>query len=148
MVLNSGNHEFICIRHRRTQTLYISELIEPSVCKEPSYGKLHVGLYLAAVKDTMDRERQVRNAQSLGGGDGPSGSGGDDTDSARGGGQGGGEKGDRRDPHSGGEPRGGGQGTQPKQSGSGKPKESGTQRGRSASSTVAARDLAAQVCFV
>ena len=101
----------------------------------------------------MDRKRQVRNAQSLGGGDSPSGSGGDNSDSARGGGQGRGRKGDRRDPYSGGEPTGGGQGTQPKQSGSGKPKESGTQRGRSASSTVkkmtmATHDLAAQVCFV
>ena len=151
-VLNSGNHEFICIRHRRTQTLYISELIEPSVCKEPSYGKLHVGLFIAAVKDTMDRERQKCNAQPLGGSDGPSGSGGDNAGSARGGGRGGGHKSDRWDPHSGGEPEGIGQGTQPKQSDSGK-KESGTGRGGSVSSTVeemamGAHELAAQVCFV
>ena len=91
-VLNSRNHEFICIRHRRTQTLYISELIEPSVCKEPSYGKLHVGLFIAAVKDTIDRERQKCNAQPLDGSDSPSGSGGDNADSARGGGRGEGHK--------------------------------------------------------
>ena len=100
----------------------------------------------------MDRERQKCNAQPLGGGDGPSGSGGDNADSARGGGRGGGDKGDRRDPHSGGEPEGGGKGTQPKQSDSGK-KETDTGRGRSVSSTVeimamGAHELAAQVCFV
>jgi hypothetical protein len=58
IVIQSGNHEFIGIRHRETQTLYISDLIEPPTCKEPSYGKLHVGLYIAAIQDLMDRAKR------------------------------------------------------------------------------------------
>ncbi|KAF8351949.1 hypothetical protein F5887DRAFT_1170315 [Amanita rubescens] len=76
IVLQSGNHEFIGIRHRATRTLYISDLINPHACKEPSYGKLHVGLYIAGLKDALDRERQVHSAQPPGGDNGPSGSGG------------------------------------------------------------------------
>lgn len=71
IVLQSGNHEFIGIRHRRTQTLYISDPIEPHACKEPAYGKLHVGLYMAAVQDAIDRERQ----RTAGTGEGPDGGG-------------------------------------------------------------------------
>jgi hypothetical protein len=58
IVIQSGNYECIGIRHRATQTLYISDLIKPHACKEPSYGKLHVGVYIAAVKDAIDRAKQ------------------------------------------------------------------------------------------
>ncbi|KAM6503753.1 hypothetical protein JOM56_000696 [Amanita muscaria] len=76
IVLQSGNHEFIGIRHRTTQTLYISDLIEPHACKDPSYGKLHVGIYIAGIKDALDRERQKHDARPPDGGNGPSSSGG------------------------------------------------------------------------
>jgi hypothetical protein len=68
VVLHSGNHEFIGIRHRSTQTLYISDLIKPHACKEPSYGKLHVGIYIAAIKDAIDRESQEHDARPPGSG--------------------------------------------------------------------------------
>src|SRR5260370_35218556 len=58
MVLHSGNHEIIGIRHRETQTLYISHLIEPHSCSNPAYGKIQVGIYIAAIQETIDRERQ------------------------------------------------------------------------------------------
>ncbi|KAF8346672.1 hypothetical protein F5887DRAFT_882970 [Amanita rubescens] len=87
IVLQSGNHEFIGIRHRTTQTLYISDLIKPHACKEPSYGRLHVGIYIAGIMDALDRERQ-RDARPPGGGNGPSGSGGDKQDGPSGGGPG------------------------------------------------------------
>ena len=58
MVLHSGNHEIIGIRHRETQTLYISEIIEPHSCSNPAYGKIQVGLYIAAIQETIDRARQ------------------------------------------------------------------------------------------
>ncbi|KIL61380.1 hypothetical protein M378DRAFT_199549, partial [Amanita muscaria Koide BX008] len=94
IVLQSGNHEFIGIRHRTTQTLYISDLIKPHACKEPSYGRLHVGIYIAGIRDALDRERQ-RDARPPGGGNGPSGSGGDKQDGPSDGGPGSGHRGDR-----------------------------------------------------
>ncbi len=63
MVLHSGNHEIIGIRHRRSQTLYISDVIEPHSCSNPGYGKIQVGLYIAAIKETIDRARQEREAK-------------------------------------------------------------------------------------
>jgi hypothetical protein len=44
IVLHSGNHELVCIRHRTTQTLYVSDLIGPHKCVNPGYGKLQVGV--------------------------------------------------------------------------------------------------------
>jgi hypothetical protein len=61
MVLNSGNWEVVCVRERRTQTLYVSDVFEPSTCKDPSYGKLHVGIGVAAIQDAMDRAKQLSN---------------------------------------------------------------------------------------
>ena len=58
MVLHSGNHEIIGIRHRKTQTLYVSPVIEPHSCSNPAYGKIQVGIYIAAIQETMDRARQ------------------------------------------------------------------------------------------
>jgi hypothetical protein len=58
MVLHSGNHEIIGIRHRETQTLYISDVIEPHSCSNPAYGKLQVGIYIAAIQETIDRVTQ------------------------------------------------------------------------------------------
>ncbi|KIM88062.1 hypothetical protein PILCRDRAFT_63060 [Piloderma croceum F 1598] len=58
IILHSGNHELVCVRHRKSQTLYVSDLIEPPTCKDPGYGKLQVGIYLAAIQDMMDRTKQ------------------------------------------------------------------------------------------
>lgn len=33
-------------------------MIEPHACVEPGYGKLQVGIYVAAIQDTIDRKRQ------------------------------------------------------------------------------------------
>jgi hypothetical protein len=48
----------VCIRHRKSQTLYVSDVIEPPTCTNPGYGKLHIGIYLAAIQDTIDRKLQ------------------------------------------------------------------------------------------
>jgi hypothetical protein len=68
IVLNSGNHEFVAVRHRESQTLYLSDLIRPATCKDPAYGKLHVGIYIAAVNDAM---RRVKLLPSKGPGEQP-----------------------------------------------------------------------------
>jgi hypothetical protein len=75
IVIHSGNYEVIGIRHRESQTLYISDVIEPPTCKNPAYGKLHTGIYIAAIKDAMDRAKQLLDKsqpQSLGDDEDPS----------------------------------------------------------------------------
>ena len=64
IVLNSGNYELVCLHHRETKTLYVSDLIEPPNCSDPGYGKLHVGIYAAAVQYAIDRMGQPPPSQS------------------------------------------------------------------------------------
>jgi len=65
IVLNTGNYEFVGVRHRETQTFYISDIINPSTCKAPAYGKLHIGIYIAAVQDAISRmKRNEENQKS------------------------------------------------------------------------------------
>ena len=95
IVLHSGNHELVCLRHRQSQTLYVSDLIVPSTCSDPGYGKLHVGIYIAAIQDMMDRWQQ--RAESGDGGDGGGGDGGGDGEAGDDGGDGGGDGGEDQD---------------------------------------------------
>ena len=134
IVIQSGDHEFIGIRHRATQTLYISDVIEPHACKEPSYGKIHVGIYIAAIRDALERKRQQWQADTRppGGGNGLSGSGGDKQDGLSGGGPGRGHRDDV----------GGGSKGDHKIRG-------GTKRSKEAHETaITAHKLAAKVCFI
>lgn len=48
--------------HRASQTLYLSEVIDVNTCKDPAYGKLQVGLYLAAVRDAQNRLKQLKHS--------------------------------------------------------------------------------------
>lgn len=65
IVFNCGNLERIGIRHRKTQTLYLSDLININSCRHPAYGKLQVGLYIAAIKDAVDRTVQKLNSKDV-----------------------------------------------------------------------------------
>ncbi|KAF8351680.1 hypothetical protein F5887DRAFT_1069354 [Amanita rubescens] len=80
IVIHSGNQELVCVRHRHSQTLYVSDVFEPSRCKNPGYGKLHIGIYVAAVQDIMDRWRQKLSESKLPGDSGNLTSGGEDQD--------------------------------------------------------------------
>ncbi|KAF4610101.1 hypothetical protein D9613_010624 [Agrocybe pediades] len=55
IVFNCGLYERIGIRHRASQTLFLSPLIEPINSRHPSYGKLHVGLHVTIIQDLLDR---------------------------------------------------------------------------------------------
>ncbi|TFK71955.1 hypothetical protein BDN72DRAFT_957679 [Pluteus cervinus] len=59
IVFNCGNYERIGIRHRASQTLFLSDLIQVWDCKNPSYGRLHLGLFCSAISDTFDRFQQT-----------------------------------------------------------------------------------------
>lgn len=62
-MLNSNHYEIICYRSRADQTLYISELINVGECS--GYGQLHVGLYIAAIRDARDRALQLEHSKPL-----------------------------------------------------------------------------------
>ncbi|KIM39085.1 hypothetical protein M413DRAFT_29653 [Hebeloma cylindrosporum] len=56
-----GKYERIGFRHRKTQTLYLSELIDPFV--QEYYGKMQIGLQLAIAKDLLER-REIEKRPS------------------------------------------------------------------------------------
>ena len=64
MVINSGNYEFIGIRDRKSQTLYISDLIQPhSPPYGYFYGQIHIGLYVCAMQDVIKRAQQAKDME-------------------------------------------------------------------------------------
>jgi hypothetical protein len=62
----------VCVRDRHSQTLYVSDVIEPPTY--PEYGKLHVGICIAAIQETIDRKLLQSNPP----GDGDDSTGGDE----------------------------------------------------------------------
>ncbi|KAK0205957.1 hypothetical protein DFS33DRAFT_1257225 [Desarmillaria ectypa] len=55
IIFDCGNYLRIGIRHRKTQTLYLSDLVDVCSRKDPVYGKLLVGIFLAIIRDALDR---------------------------------------------------------------------------------------------
>ncbi len=60
MVLNAGSREFIGIRDRKSQRLYLSPLID---LDDPSsllagYFKVHAGVQIATILDAIQRAKQ------------------------------------------------------------------------------------------
>ncbi|KAF9020971.1 hypothetical protein BDZ89DRAFT_1071891 [Hymenopellis radicata] len=55
MIWDCGNFLRIGIRHRESQTLYLSDLIDVRTCTDPAYGKIWLGLHLAIVSDALER---------------------------------------------------------------------------------------------
>ena len=59
IILHCGTFERVAFRHRASQTLYVSELIDVTNCKNPHYGEIHLGLFLSIIKDALDRTLQL-----------------------------------------------------------------------------------------
>ncbi|KII83383.1 hypothetical protein PLICRDRAFT_451808 [Plicaturopsis crispa FD-325 SS-3] len=55
IILHTGNLEFICVRHRESQTLYISDILHLPCMKDPMYGRTVLGVYLTALDDAIRR---------------------------------------------------------------------------------------------
>ncbi|CAA7265525.1 unnamed protein product [Cyclocybe aegerita] len=55
LTFNNGGSEYIGIRHRESQTLYLSKIIDTVNIKDPHYRKLHLGLHLAIIQEAFDR---------------------------------------------------------------------------------------------
>lgn len=60
IVFNCGNFERIGIRHRKSQTLFLSDIVDVAHGNDPAYGKLQIGIYIAAIQDAYDRAPQLR----------------------------------------------------------------------------------------
>lgn len=58
VVIFAGNFEYIGIRDRETQTLYISDLLHLKHLRNPAYGKLHTGLHCFIVYETIERFKE------------------------------------------------------------------------------------------
>ncbi|KAF9556317.1 hypothetical protein CPC08DRAFT_752574 [Agrocybe pediades] len=54
-ILNCGRYEHIGFRHRQTQTLYLSGVIDTINIRNPRYRKLHAGLHIEIMKDALRR---------------------------------------------------------------------------------------------
>ena len=70
-VLHAGNYELLFFRNRASQTLYISDVVEPHSVGQgtaggPGYYQIHIGLYISAIRDATNRARQL---EDFGGGD-------------------------------------------------------------------------------
>lgn len=65
IVFQCGNFERIGIRHRQSQTLYLSDIVDVVNGKDPAYGKLHTGLFIAAFEDGFDRAQQLQEADAV-----------------------------------------------------------------------------------
>ncbi|KAK0183823.1 hypothetical protein F5146DRAFT_1078809, partial [Armillaria mellea] len=55
IIFDCGNFLRVGLRHRKTQTLYISELIDVVNCSNPPFGKLMVAINAAILRDAVDR---------------------------------------------------------------------------------------------
>ena len=55
IILHSGNYEFVCFRHRASQTLYVSDILVIKHLSQPGYGKLQTGIYMATLDDVFRR---------------------------------------------------------------------------------------------
>ncbi|TFK62940.1 hypothetical protein BDN72DRAFT_964245 [Pluteus cervinus] len=64
IIFSTGNQERIGIRHRQSQTLYLSELINVPTASQPAYGHVQAGLYLLILEDVMDRLHQASRSKS------------------------------------------------------------------------------------
>ena len=62
IILHSGNYEFVGIRHHKMQTLYLSSMIDVAKDDSPAYSKLHVGIYIVALRDAINRVSQCSGA--------------------------------------------------------------------------------------
>ncbi|KAK0498169.1 hypothetical protein EDD18DRAFT_79528 [Armillaria luteobubalina] len=67
MVLNAGRREFIGIRDRKLQRLYLSPLIDlDDPCSLPAgYFKIHTGLQIAALRDVIRRAKRLKELETL-----------------------------------------------------------------------------------
>jgi hypothetical protein len=64
IVFHCGNCERIGYRHRSSQTLFLSDLIDVSAGSKPHYGQLQIGLYMLILRDALERIRLIKDGST------------------------------------------------------------------------------------
>ncbi|KAG6828725.1 hypothetical protein H0H87_001069 [Tephrocybe sp. NHM501043] len=64
IVFHCGKFERIAFRHRGSQTLFISDLIDVAQCKDPAYAHIQIGLFISIIDDIRDRTRQLLSQEA------------------------------------------------------------------------------------
>ena len=64
IIFHCGNCERIGYRHRSSQTLFLSDLIDVSAGSKPHYGQLQIGLYMIILRDALERIRLIKNGST------------------------------------------------------------------------------------
>lgn len=64
IVFHGGNCERIGYRHRSSQTLFLSDLIDVSTGSKPHYGQLQIGLYMIILRDAIERIRLIKDGSA------------------------------------------------------------------------------------
>ena len=64
IVFHCGSFERIGYRHRTSQTLFLSDLINVSTDSKPHYGQLQIGLYMAVLRDALERIRLIKDGSA------------------------------------------------------------------------------------
>ena len=60
VIFHCGSYERIGFRHRGSQTLLLSDLIDVPGGLDPAYGRVQVGVYMVILRDVLDRIRQIK----------------------------------------------------------------------------------------
>lgn len=55
IIFDCGNFMRVGIRHRATQTLFLSEVVDSCHCDAPNFGHMIAGLHIAIVDDALQR---------------------------------------------------------------------------------------------
>lgn len=64
IVFHCGKWERIGYRHRGSQTLFLSDLIDVSAGSSPRYGQLQTGLYMIILRDALERIRLIKGGST------------------------------------------------------------------------------------
>ena len=64
IIFHCGNCERIGYRHRSSQTLFLSDLIDVTSSSKPHYGQLQIGLYMIILQDALERIRLIKNGST------------------------------------------------------------------------------------
>jgi hypothetical protein len=62
IIFSYGNEEYIGIRHRERQTLYLSQSITPSSASNPTHFKLQIAIFIASFNDAVNRTQSSKTS--------------------------------------------------------------------------------------
>ena len=64
IIFHCGKWERIGYRHRTSQTLFLSDLIDVSTGSNPRYGQLQTGLYMIILRDALEHIQLIKDGSA------------------------------------------------------------------------------------